>query len=96
MSLLEAKECSLPIVSFDIPTGPAEVVLDGVNGFLFPPFDCDAMAQRISQLIQDNAVRARFSAHAKGNIEEFQMRNVLNRWNRILETVAAESHGTRA
>ena len=34
MVLLEAKAYRLPIVSFDIETGPDEIVDDGVNGYL--------------------------------------------------------------
>ena len=52
--LLEAQAAGLPIVSFDCPTGPAEIVTDGVNGYLIPTYDTDAMARRVNEIIEDD------------------------------------------
>ena len=35
--LLEAKCFKLPLISFDIITGPGEIIQNSVNGFLFRP-----------------------------------------------------------
>ena len=41
MTLLEGMKMALPLVSFDVPTGPNEIIKDGINGFLIPPFNCN-------------------------------------------------------
>ena len=89
MCLIEAKEHSLPIISFDVPTGPSEIVRDSVDGYLVSPYDCNAMEQRISQLIQDETLRAEFSARARENLEEFRLPNVLQKWRAVLDPLAA-------
>lgn len=80
MVLLEAKSAHLPIVSFDCETGPAEIVKDGVNGYLVPCFDTDGMTKRIGELIDDAELRERFSAHAMDDTERYAMRTVAIKW----------------
>lgn len=90
MSLLEAKAHSLPCVSFDIPTGPNEIIKDGVNGYLIDPFDCDAMAEKLAQLMGNEGLRREFAAHAQDDMEAFQMESVLGDWNRLLGHITAD------
>ncbi len=52
--LIEAIGCGVPVVSYDCPMGPAEIVTDGVNGYLVPMGDVDMMADRLTEtLIKD-------------------------------------------
>lgn len=85
MCLLEAKANCLPCISFRIRTGPEEIIEDGVNGYLIPPFDCDAMAEKIELLIEDEKLRKQFAANACSNIEKFQMEHIIKSWNEVLE-----------
>jgi glycosyltransferase involved in cell wall biosynthesis len=59
VSLLEAMACGLAPVVTDI-AGNREWIEDGVNGFLFPPRNCEALAERINQLIEDPELRKGF------------------------------------
>ena len=52
MVLLEAAGYKVPSISFDIQTGPAEIIEDGKTGFLIPPFDLEQMEEKIELLIQ--------------------------------------------
>jgi len=56
----EALACGLPSV---VTPGAGSVVRDGVEGFVVPPRDVDALAERMEQLGRDPALRARM-AHA--------------------------------
>ncbi len=87
MVLLEAKAKKLPIVSFDIHSGPSDIILDGVNGYLVKPFDVDAMAERICFLIEHPEVRADFSAHAYDNIDKFRKEAVMKQWVDLINGV---------
>lgn len=57
-SLIEAAACGLPLVTCDV-IGCRETVTDGVNGFLVPPWDVDALASAIKRLLDDPAMRER-------------------------------------
>lgn len=49
--LIEAIACGVPIVSYDCPIGPREIVVDGVNGFLVLFHDIDALAQKMEKVL---------------------------------------------
>ncbi len=85
MVLLEAKSFHLPCVSFDIANGPAEVILDHINGFLIPAFDLTCMAQRLSELMKDENLRSSFSRHAWDNIHKFDQDTIIQTWTTLLE-----------
>ena len=75
MSLLEAMACGLPVIVTDIPA-ILEWVKDGYNGYVVPTKNVDILADKISQLVKDAAMRQKMS---KENLKIAQER--LN-WNR--------------
>lgn len=85
MCLLEAKTNRLPCISFCIRTGPEEIIEDGINGYLIPPFDCKAMAEKIELLIENETLRKEFCTNACQNIEKFQMTQIIKNWNEVIE-----------
>lgn len=87
MVLLEAKSNGLPLVSFDIETGPDEIIRDGVNGFLIPPYDTEIMAERICQLIENNDLRKQFSDNARLDLEKFSSERIIEQWNDLIKAV---------
>ena len=81
--LIEAKCCNLPIVSFDVPYGPNEIIEDNVNGFLISPFDIDDMAIKIDELINNVNLRIDFSSKAKNNIDKFSPKEFVTKWESV-------------
>ncbi|MEI6149418.1 MAG: glycosyltransferase family 4 protein [bacterium] len=63
LSVVEANACGTPVVASDSP-GLRESVVDGRTGFLVPHGDVPALAQRIDQLLSDEALYARMRAAA--------------------------------
>lgn len=91
MVLLEAKVKKLPLVSFDIDSGPSDIIEDGVSGYLVPPFDTDAMAERICELIEHPELRQRFSDHAWDNIDKFRKEAVVQKWVELIDELAGDA-----
>jgi len=78
--LLEAKANGLPIVAFDVKTGPSEIVREGKDGFLVPYGDVDAMADAICNLIEDDELRREMGRNAKKDVVRFSKDVILNQW----------------
>lgn len=83
--LLEAKACGLPAVSFDVTTGPREIIEDGKDGYLIPPYDLDKMAQRIEGLMLDAEKRAAFSEQTQAGIHKFEKDEIYRQWQALIE-----------
>ena len=83
--LLEAKQYGLPIVSFNCPTGPSEIVLDGENGYLIHNFDTNEMSNKICGLIENEELRVSFSKNSMKNTEKFSKDKILKQWIHLIE-----------
>ena len=85
MVLLEAKSWGLPIISFDIMTGPSDIIRDGINGYLVEPYDIDSMAGKIEKLIVNQDSRVLFSQCSQQDREKFNINCILKKWNEVFE-----------
>jgi glycosyltransferase involved in cell wall biosynthesis len=61
---LEAAACGKPLVTTDMP-GCRETVTDGVSGFLVPPSDPRAVADKLRLLAEDVPLRLRMGEAAR-------------------------------
>lgn len=86
--LLEAKANHLPLVSFDIVSGPAEIITDGVDGMLVPPYDTERMAACIYELLEDRWKREAFSAQSGRNMHHFSKEKILSQWESLIADLA--------
>lgn len=85
--LLEAKANKLPLISFDIYSGPSDIIRDGVDGYLIKPFDTDAMATKICELIENKELRQRLSDNACGNLYKFDKDVIIKKWCKLIDSI---------
>jgi glycosyltransferase involved in cell wall biosynthesis len=89
MSALETAASGLPLVASRLQ-GLAETVEDGVTGFLFPPGEHAALADRLETLLDDGSLRSRMSAASRERIvrgfsREHQVRCLTETVHRVRE-----------
>ena len=85
--LLEAKASKLPLISFDIATGPSEIIRNNIDGILVEPYDIDKMADAINKLIKEEALRKEMSKNSRENIEKFRKENILRQWIELVNSL---------
>lgn len=78
--LLEGKANGLPLISFDVETGPREIIRDKENGFLVPKYDREIMAKKIEMLIQSKELRIEFHHESQQDIEQFSLKEIKKQW----------------
>jgi glycosyltransferase involved in cell wall biosynthesis len=61
--VLEAMACGLPVIVTD--QGPGDIVRDGIDGFVVPIRDEDAICERLELLYSDPDLRARMGGNAR-------------------------------
>lgn len=85
--LLEAISMSLPIVSFNCPKGPEEIIEDGVNGYLVPPLNTKMLADKLMLLMGDVEKRKEMGKNGYLLSKKFKIENITAQWINLLESI---------
>jgi glycosyltransferase involved in cell wall biosynthesis len=77
----------LPVISFDCKLGPAEIIRDGVDGFLVPPEDVPALKDKLLLLLQRKDLRSTMAANAREGAKRFLSNEIILQWEALLNTL---------
>lgn len=82
---LEAQSCGTPVVATRCG-GPEDYVSDGKNGFLVPRGDTEQLADRLIQVLRDEALRTEFATQSRKTVvENFSEEVIRNEIDRVIE-----------
>ena len=87
--LPEAMSCGLPVVAFDCPFGPADIITDGVDGYLIEDRDVELFAQRVGQLISDYDLRVQMGKAAVISSQRYQASCIMPQWIQLFEQLTS-------
>ena len=90
MVLIEAMSCGVPVISYDCPCGPADIITENEDGFLIPNGDIAAFAKAIDQLITDQSLRQSMGQKAKKNSKRYLPKHIVPQWHRLFQELYAE------
>lgn len=90
LSLIEAASAGLPIVCYDCPCGPSDIVEDGKTGFLVPLHDIEGFADRVCCLIESEQLRESFSQAAVLTLNKFRKDDILEQWDDLFKSLVLE------
>lgn len=75
-ALGEAMAAGCACISFDCEAGPADLIDDGVNGFLIPEGDHRAYREKLRRMVQDSDLRIRLGREARLKMQTFAVKKV--------------------
>jgi len=87
--LVEAMGKGLPVVSFDCPRGPSDIVTHGEDGLLVQPEDVGALSLALLELIEDPTRRARMAAAARATARRYEPAAIVPLWDAMLRDLQA-------
>jgi glycosyltransferase involved in cell wall biosynthesis len=93
MTIIEAFACGVPVVSFDSPQGPGEIITHGRDGLLVPPRDIDALADGLCALIGDPARRHAMGVAAHQAALRYDISTIGPQWENLFTELLATRTG---
>ena len=81
--ILEALGSKLPVIAFDCPTGPSELIINGKNGYLIPMDAPKKMMKSIICLIHNQTIAEQISNNWNLNLNQYSKVVVLKQWESL-------------
>ena len=85
----EAMSCGLPVVAYDCPYGPSEIITEERNGFLVSCYDVDAFAEKLCMLIENEPLRKIMGHNAIQSTLRFTKERIIPQWIHLFESFKA-------
>lgn len=86
----EAMSYGLPVVAFDCPYGPADIITDGVDGFLVKDRNIEDFADKVCQLMEDEELRRRMGVAGAKSSQRYSAENIMPMWKNLFDTIVGE------
>lgn len=86
-ALLEAMACGLPIVATEV-SGSADLIEDGMNGFLVKPGDIKGLAKAIENILKDEKMAKMMGeANRQKIVENYSIDKIVDRYIALYKTL---------
>lgn len=89
--LIEAMALGIPSIATRCPTGPEEIITDGLDGILVPTADEKALAHAMKRVLIDKDLRKRFSNAGKKRVECFRVDKVVKQYEDVITDTYTKS-----
>ncbi|VTU06849.1 CDP-glycerol:glycerophosphate [Actinobacillus porcinus] len=84
---IESMICGTPVVAFNCPTGPREILADGKYGELIPMGDEDLFVEKTYELLTNEEKRQHFISLLPQSYQRFSMEKISEQFFQLIEDV---------
>lgn len=85
--LIEAMAFGVVPLAFNSYANVGDIISDGRDGYIIPPFDVEAYAAKVARLMDDEALRSRMAVAGMGKSKTFTLDEIGARWERLFDEV---------
>lgn len=78
--LPEAMSCGLPVVAFDCPYGPSDIITDGKDGFIIKDRSITEYADKVCQLIENYELRCNMGKAGILSSQKYAASRIMPQW----------------
>ncbi len=82
--ILEANSVGIPVISFDCPTGPRNIIHHKIDGVLVENNNCDSFVEELQAFDNDIMYQKILSKNAKINSDNYTIDVIMNKWNELI------------
>lgn len=86
--IVEAMSCGLPVISYDCPCGPKDVITNNKDGFLIPTNNEVLLAEKISLLIENEKRRKLMGLAATTKANLYKIENIIPTWMNLFKRLS--------
>ncbi len=87
MVMIEAMACGLPVVTFDYPCGPKDIITDGVDGLIVKDGDLKAFADAMGKLMGDENLLKTLASNAPKVVDRYSETKVMEQWENCFRSI---------
>lgn len=85
--IIEAMACGVPVVSYDCPCGPKDIISNGIDGFLVPLGNEKKLAEKIIYLIEHPDFRRKMGVAAVDKSKKYTLDKIIPLWMSLFQSL---------
>ncbi|GAK36094.1 transferase [Bacteroides graminisolvens DSM 19988 = JCM 15093] len=90
--LSEALSMGMAAVSFDVITGPREIIIDGLDGIIVENQNVDALKEGLRKVLADSELRKNLGLKAIEDIQRFRPSDIIDKWEAMYKSLVKKYH----
>lgn len=83
LTLIEAQSFGLPVISYDCPYGPKEIIEQNKNGYLIELNNLEKYEYYLCKLMSDRKLREDMGKIGEQKALNYSIKNIIGKWERI-------------
>jgi glycosyltransferase involved in cell wall biosynthesis len=83
--IIEAMASGVPVISTQAPTGPEEIITNGIDGILVPVNDVKALADSIQSVLTSDTLKKQLTKAGTKRAQDFSVQKMVNQYENVFK-----------